>query len=223
MNLYDPNGERLQKILAHAGVGSRRLCENLIAQGRVTVNDQVVTELGIRVNPDTVRIHVDGTPIQTDASKLTIALYKPPGVVSTMEDELGRPALSQYVADRPERLFHVGRLDQDTEGLILLSNDGELTHRLTHPSYKVPKTYVARVEGTVTRGLGKVLEKGVQHGVPRRPGSATLRCPRRARVWRGRNPDRPDRATAGQGIAGRGQPGQSSGGAALAESVGSAG
>ncbi len=162
MNLYDPNGERLQKILAHAGVGSRRLCENLIAQGRVTVNDQVVTELGIRVNPDTVRIHVDGTPIQTDASKLTIALYKPPGVVSTMEDELGRPALSQYVADRPERLFHVGRLDQDTEGLILLSNDGELTHRLTHPSYKVPKTYVARVEGTVTRGLGKVLEKGVQ-------------------------------------------------------------
>lgn len=161
MNLYDPNGERLQKVMAHAGVGSRRLCENLISQGRVTVNGEMVTELGMRIDPAAVTIHVDGTPLQTDSSKLTIALYKPPGVVSTMDDQFDRPSLSQYVEDRTERLFHVGRLDQDTEGLILLSNDGELTHRLTHPSYKVPKTYIARVEGPVTRGLGRVLESGI--------------------------------------------------------------
>ncbi|MCI1675494.1 MAG: rRNA pseudouridine synthase [Ancrocorticia sp.] len=161
MNLYDPNGERLQKVMAHAGVGSRRLCENLISEGRVTVNGQIITELGMRVDPTKVRIHVDGVPIAADSSKLTVALYKPPGVVSTMHDEFDRPSLAQYVEDLPERLFNVGRLDQDTEGLILLSNDGELTHRLTHPKYRVPKTYVARVEGAVTRGLGRVLEKGI--------------------------------------------------------------
>ncbi|MCF2706509.1 rRNA pseudouridine synthase [Arcanobacterium haemolyticum] len=160
-NPYDANGERLQKLMAHAGVGSRRLCENLISQGRVAVNGEVITELGMRVDPTAVTIHVDGMPIQIDQNKVTIALYKPPGVVSTMEDDMGRPGLAQYVEDRPERLFHVGRLDQDTEGLILLTNDGELAHRLTHPSYEVPKTYIARVEGTVTRGLGRVLEKGI--------------------------------------------------------------
>ncbi len=160
-DLYDPHGERLHKLMAHAGVGSRRLCENLIQQGRVEVNGQIVTELGLRVDPATVTIHVDGKPVQIDQNKLTLALYKPPGVVSTMEDEMGRPALSQYVETRSERLFHVGRLDQETEGLILLTNDGELAHRLTHPSYNVPKTYIARVEGTVTRGLGRVLEKGI--------------------------------------------------------------
>ncbi len=159
-NPYDPQGERLQKVMAHAGVGSRRLCENLIEQGRVSVDGQVITRLGVRVDPAKVAIHVDGMPIQIDESKLTVALYKPPGVVSTMEDDMGRPGLAQYVADVPSRLYHVGRLDQDTEGLILLSNDGELTHRLTHPSYEVPKTYIARVEGSVTRGLGRALTKG---------------------------------------------------------------
>lgn len=156
-----PGGQRLQKIMAHAGVGSRRVCEDLIARGRVTVDGQVVTSLGTRIDPATAVLHVDGTRVQLDASKVTLALYKPPGVVSTMVDERGRPALAQYVADRPERLFHIGRLDRDTEGVILLSNDGELAHRLTHPSYEVPKTYVARVEGTVTRGLGRVLKRGV--------------------------------------------------------------
>ncbi|WP_124054828.1 pseudouridine synthase [Arcanobacterium ihumii] len=160
-NLHDPQGERLQKVLAHAGVGSRRACEDLIEEGRVTVDGHVVSQLGIRVNPETAVIHVDGNRIQSDESKLTIALYKPPGVVSTMHDDQGRPTLQDFVQDRTERLFHVGRLDVDTEGLILLSNDGELTHRLTHPSFEVPKTYIARVEGTVTRGLGKVLEKGI--------------------------------------------------------------
>lgn len=162
--MTDPHistGERLQKVLAHAGIGSRRACEALITQGRVTVNRNVVRELGTRVDPTTAVIHVDGTRVQLDQSKLTLALYKPPGVVSTMIDELGRPALAQFVSERPERLFHVGRLDQETEGLILLSNDGELTHRLTHPSYEVPKTYIARVEGTVTRGLGRVLKQGI--------------------------------------------------------------
>lgn len=157
----DLRGERLQKVLAHAGVGSRRYCEVLMEQGRIEVDGQIVTELGTRVDPAKVSIHVDGMPVQIHEDKLTLALYKPPGVVSTMEDEMGRPSLAQYVEDRPERLFHVGRLDQDTEGLILLSNDGELTHRLTHPSYEVPKTYIARVEGSVTRGLGKVLTRGV--------------------------------------------------------------
>ena len=160
-NPYDPQAERLQKVMAHAGVGSRRLCENLIEQGRVSVDGQVITRLGVRVDPAKVAIHVDGMPIQIDESKLTVALYKPPGVVSTMEDDMGRPGLAQYVADVPSRLYHVGRLDQDTEGLILLSNDGELTHRLTHPSYEVPKTYIARVEGSVTRGLGRALTKGI--------------------------------------------------------------
>ncbi|MDO4887981.1 MAG: pseudouridine synthase [Actinomycetaceae bacterium] len=162
--MSDPHvagGQRLHKVMAHAGVGSRRACENLISQGRVTVNGQVVTELGTRVDPATAVVHVDGTRVQLDTSLVTLALYKPPGVVSTMVDDLGRPALAQYVANRTERLVHVGRLDQDTEGLILLSNDGELTHRLTHPSYEVPKTYVARVEGTVTRGLGRVLKQGI--------------------------------------------------------------
>ncbi|MDP9805476.1 23S rRNA pseudouridine2605 synthase [Trueperella bonasi] len=160
-DLHDPNGERLQKVLAHAGVGSRRTCEELIAQGRVSVDGVVVRQLGIRVNPDTAVLHVDGERIQLDQSKLTVALYKQRGVVSTMSDDQGRPTLADYVQDLPERLYHVGRLDVDTEGIILLTNDGELAHRLAHPSYEVPKTYVARVEGTVTRGLTKVLEKGI--------------------------------------------------------------
>lgn len=160
-DLHDPNGERLQKVLAHAGVASRRASEELIAQGRVSVDGQVVRQLGLRVNPETAVIHVDGDRVQLDQTKVTLAVYKERGVVSTMSDDGGRPTLADYVADRTERLFHVGRLDSDTEGIILLSNDGELTHRLTHPSYQVPKTYIARVEGTVTRGLAKVLEKGI--------------------------------------------------------------
>lgn len=160
-DIHDPKGERLQKVLAHAGVGSRRACEDLITQGRVSVDGNIITQLGIRVDPDTAVIHVDGNRVILDENLLTVALYKPPGVVSTMSDDQNRPTLSDYVQDRVERLVHVGRLDIETEGLILLSNDGELTHRLTHPSYEVPKTYIARVEGTVTRGLTKVMEKGI--------------------------------------------------------------
>lgn len=161
-DVHEPEGVRLQKVLAGAGLGSRRACEEIIASGRVTVDGQVVRELGTRVNPTSAVIHVDGLRVQLDDSLLTLALNKPVGVVSTMDDPQGRPSLAQYVADRPERLFHVGRLDAETSGLILLTNDGELAHRLTHPSYEVPKTYVATVEGRVPRGMEKTLKKGVE-------------------------------------------------------------
>lgn len=161
-DVHDPAGERLQKILAHAGVASRRACEELIESGRVSVDGVIVRELGVRVDPGTAVIHVDGLRVTIDTTLLTLALNKPRGVLSTMEDDLGRPSLSQFVDDRPERLFHVGRLDAETEGLLLLTNDGELAHRLTHPSWEVPKTYVAQVGGSVPRGLGRTLREGVE-------------------------------------------------------------
>ena len=159
-DVHEPGGVRLQKVLAAAGYGSRRACEQLIVDGRVTVDGQVV-ELGTRVDPATAVVHVDGVRLQLDETKVTLALHKPAGVVSSMNDEQGRPDLSQYTADRAERLFHVGRLDEQTEGLLLLTNDGELAHRLTHPSYEVPKTYVATVRGEVPRTLAGIeLEDG---------------------------------------------------------------
>lgn len=158
---HTPDGTRLQKVLASAGVGSRRACERLIDQGRVKVNGQVIRELGTRIDPNTAVLHVDDMRVNLDESLITIALNKPRGVVSTMEDEQGRPDLSQYVQDRKERLFHIGRLDTDTEGLILLTNDGELAHRLAHPSYEVPKTYVAMVEGIIKRSLTHSVREGV--------------------------------------------------------------
>jgi 23S rRNA pseudouridine2605 synthase len=155
-------GVRLQKVLAAAGVGSRRACEELIAAGRVEVDGRVITEQGLRVNPATAVIRVDGLRVPTEQSGLVyFALNKPAGVVSTMQDRQGRPDLSQYVKDRSERLFHVGRLDADTEGLLLLTNDGELANRLTHPRYEVAKTYVAEVEGPLARDVGKRLRQGV--------------------------------------------------------------
>jgi 23S rRNA pseudouridine2605 synthase len=157
-----PQGVRLQKVLAAAGYGSRRACEVIITAGRVQVNGEIARELGVRVDPRTAVIHVDGLRLQLDDSVVTLALHKPAGVYSTMADEQGRPDLSQYVADRSERLFHVGRLDAETEGLILLTNDGELAHRLTHPSYEVAKTYVATVEGRVAKGLGRRLADGIE-------------------------------------------------------------
>lgn len=162
MSAHAPEGIRLQKVLAGAGYGSRRACEGIITAGRVTVDGERVRELGTRVDPSTAVIHVDGLRLQLDETVLTLALHKPAGVYSTMADEQGRPDLSAYVADRSERLFHVGRLDAETEGLILLSNDGDLAHRLTHPSYEVPKTYVANVEGRVAKGLGRQLRDGVE-------------------------------------------------------------
>lgn len=155
-------GERLQKVMAHAGVASRRVCENLITAGRVKVDGTIVRTLGTRVGPDAV-IHVDDRRIFTDNDDhLTIAFHKPEGVVCTMEDPEGRPSLADYTAQYDTRLFHVGRLDIGTEGLLLLTNDGELAHRLTHPSYEVRKTYVATVRGKIHRGIPKRMREGIE-------------------------------------------------------------
>lgn len=162
VDVHHADGVRLQKILAGAGWGSRRACESLITAGRVQVDDQVVTELGVRVDVATQVIHVDGTRVVLDETMVYLAFNKPLGVVSTMNDELGRPSLADYVGQRNERLFHVGRLDADTEGLLLLTNDGDLAHRLQHPSYEVPKTYVAQVPGPVARDVGRRLRAGVE-------------------------------------------------------------
>lgn len=157
-----PQGERLQKVLAHAGIASRRVCEQMIAEGRVEVNGEVVTELGRRVDPAVDVIHVDSARVVLDADHLTIAFNKPVGVVSAMSDPEGRPTLADFTKRYNTRLFHVGRLDADTQGLILLTNDGDLAQRLAHPSWEVPKTYLASVNGRVQRGLVKKLKQGVE-------------------------------------------------------------
>jgi 23S rRNA pseudouridine2605 synthase len=161
VDVHDPDGVRLQKLLAAAGVGSRRVCENLISEGRVEVDGQVVTELGVRIRTDQT-VHVDGVRVQLDESRVYFAFNKPLGVVTTMNDELGRISIGDYVGNRHERLFHVGRLDADTEGLLILTNDGELAHRLQHPQYGVLKTYLAQIRGPVPRDMGKRLREGVQ-------------------------------------------------------------
>jgi 23S rRNA pseudouridine2605 synthase len=161
VDVHDPDGVRLQKLLAAAGVGSRRTCENLITAGRVEVDGQVITALGVRIDPNTQAVHVDGSRVQLDESRVYLAFNKPLGVVSTMSDDLGRPCVGDFVSNRKERLFHVGRLDADTEGLLLLTNDGELAHRLQHPSYGVLKTYLAQIPGPVPRDLGRRLRAGI--------------------------------------------------------------
>ncbi len=161
-DVHVEDGVRLQKVLAEAGVGSRRACEALIASGRVQVDGHVVMEQGVRIDPRRQAVHVDGVRVQVDDDKLYLAFNKPAGVVSTMSDDLGRVSLGDFMSDRPERLFHVGRLDSETEGLILLTNDGDLAHRLQHPAYGVPKTYLAEVPGPVARDVGKRLREGVE-------------------------------------------------------------
>ncbi|MFO7252677.1 MAG: pseudouridine synthase [Actinomycetes bacterium] len=157
-----PGGVRLQKVLAQAGVASRRACEQLIGEGRVTVDGQVVRRFGARVDPARQVIHVDGKRIPTNTELKYYAFNKPIGVISTMSDPQGRPTIADYVADLPYRLFHVGRLDTETEGLILLTNDGELAHRLTHPRYGVRKKYWAKVPGPVPRKVARRLKEGVE-------------------------------------------------------------
>jgi 23S rRNA pseudouridine2605 synthase len=155
-------GIRLQKVLAQAGVASRRAAEELIAEGRVSVNGKVVNEFGRRVDPDTAVIHVDGVRVVVRADLVYFAFNKPRGVHSTMSDDRGRPCVGDYVRDRRERLFHVGRLDAETEGLLLLTNDGDLAHRLMHPSFVVAKTYLAEVNGPIPRTIGRQLRDGVE-------------------------------------------------------------
>jgi 23S rRNA pseudouridine2605 synthase len=157
----EPEGERLQKVLARAGLGSRRACEELIDRRRVEVNGKVVTEQGLRVDPEKDEVKVDGLTVATQ-SHLFFALNKPAGVVSTMEDPEGRSCLGDYVTNRETRLFHVGRLDTETEGIILLTNHGELAHRLTHPRYSVTKTYLAAIQGPIPRDLGRRLKSGIE-------------------------------------------------------------
>lgn len=161
----EQDGVRLQKVLSQAGVASRRVAERMIRDGRVEVDGRVVTELGTRVDPAASVIRVDGARVTVDDTRVYLALNKPRGVHSTMSDDRGRPCIGDYVEHRVRgdaKLFHVGRLDADTEGLMLLTNDGELAHRLMHPSYRVPKTYIATVVGTIPRGLGKKLREGVE-------------------------------------------------------------
>lgn len=157
-----PGGVRLQKVLAQAGVASRRACEEMIGAGRVTVNGQVVRRFGAKVDPAAQVIHVDGKRIPTAPDLVYYALNKPIGVVSTMDDPQGRPCLADYVEELAPRLFHVGRLDTETEGLLLLTNDGELANRLTHPSYGVQKKYWAKVPGPIPRDLSRRLKQGIE-------------------------------------------------------------
>lgn len=152
---------RLQKLLAQSGVASRRKCEELMLDGLVTVDGEVVTRLGTKVDPRTAVIRVDGQRLPPISPHVYLVLNKPLGVVSTMSDPEGRQNLGDLVADRPERLFHVGRLDTDTSGLILLTNDGDFAHRMAHPSFEVDKTYVAEVDGQVSRETLQELRDGV--------------------------------------------------------------
>lgn len=156
----EQEGERLQKVLARAGYGSRRACEELIEQARVEVNGEIVLEQGLRV-AEKDEIRVDGLTVATQSYQF-FALNKPAGVVSTMEDPDGRQCLGDYVTNRETRLFHVGRLDTETEGIILLTNHGELAHRLTHPKYGVKKTYLAAITGPLPREVGKRLKDGIE-------------------------------------------------------------
>src|SRR4051812_17816871 len=152
---------RLQKLLAQSGVASRRKCEELMLAGLVEVDGEVVTRLGTKVDPTTAVIRVEGRRLPPVSAHVYLVLNKPAGVTSTMSDPHADRTLSDLVGDRPERLFHVGRLDTDTEGLILLTNDGDFAQRMAHPSYEVDKTYVAEVDGVVARGTLTRLLDGV--------------------------------------------------------------
>ncbi|BAR06750.1 Ribosomal large subunit pseudouridine synthase B [Scardovia inopinata] len=157
------DGVRLQKVLAQAGFGSRRKCEVMITDGRVEVDGELVTELGVRVDPQHQEIRVDGSRIHLSNKHITLALNKPRKVLSTMDDPKGRWTLRDIVGDRYERIFHMGRLDYDTEGLILMTDDGELAQHVMHPKYEIEKTYIATVEGHIGGGVcHRLVRTGVQ-------------------------------------------------------------
>ena len=153
---------RLNKIIADAGITSRRGADELIADGRVTVDGRPIRELGAKIDPDNHEVAVDGETIKRSLTKSYLVLHKPKGVLSTMYDPEGRPSLADFIDLRKERLFHVGRLDKDSEGLILLTNDGDLTFRATHPSFGLEKTYIIEFDGRLEAGVDKVLLKGVE-------------------------------------------------------------
>jgi 23S rRNA pseudouridine2605 synthase len=153
---------RLQKVLAEAGVASRRACEKIIAQGRVRVNGKIIREMGLKVDPATAKIEVDGEEIRSAQARTLLAFNKPAGVVSAMSDPQGRPCLGDYFSEWPGRLFHVGRLDFETEGLILLTNDGDLANRLAHPKHEVAKRYLVQIRGVLPGNLSSLLRSGVE-------------------------------------------------------------
>jgi 23S rRNA pseudouridine2605 synthase len=155
-----PQGERLQKVLSARGWGSRRVCEDLIAAGRVTVNGEIAV-LGRRVDPEVDKVDVDGVPLGVKAGLVHYLLNKPVGVVTTASDPQGRPTVVEIVPSEP-RVYPVGRLDVATEGLLLLTNDGDLAHRLAHPSHGVEKEYLAEVEGAVSNGSLRRLRDGLE-------------------------------------------------------------
>lgn len=159
----DLEGVRLQKVMANAGVASRRVCEEMIANGRVEVNGTLIVEPGVRIDPERDRVHVDGMRLQLNAAMQYFVFNKPRNVVSTMEDPEGRKCVADFLRKQGQtRLFHVGRLDYQTEGLLLLTNDGEAANRLAHPSYEVPKTYLVQVRGTLPAGIGAQMKKGIK-------------------------------------------------------------
>ena len=153
---------RLNKIIADAGITSRRGADELIESGRVSVDGLTIREMGSKFDPELVQVMVDGETITRSLSKSYLVLHKPKGVLSTMYDPDGRPSLSDFIDLRKERLFHVGRLDKDSEGLILLTNDGDLTFRATHPSFGLEKTYIIEHEGNLPTGIDKILLKGIE-------------------------------------------------------------
>ena len=152
--------ERVQKVLAAAGIGSRRACEELIAAGRVAVDGEVIS-LGAKADPTSQVVTLDGERIHTNPTLLYLLLNKPPGYVTTVTDPQGRPTVMDLVPASP-RVYPVGRLDRDTEGLLILTNDGELANRLAHPSYEVEKTYVAQIRGPAKRKSVRMLLEGIQ-------------------------------------------------------------
>jgi 23S rRNA pseudouridine2605 synthase len=177
----DERGERLQKVLAQAGLGSRRACEELIAAGRVRVNGEVAV-LGARVDPEHDTVEVDGAVVGTRQGLVHYLLNKPAGVVTTAADPQGRPTVVDLVPAEP-RVYPVGRLDAETEGLLLLTNDGELAHRLTHPSFGVDKEYLAEVEGSPSRGAVRRLREGVDlDDGPTAPAKVALVDPHTLRI-----------------------------------------
>jgi len=153
---------RLNKIIADAGITSRRGADELIIDGRVSVDGFTCRELGAKFDPQMVKVMVDGETIARTLTKSYVVLHKPKGVLSTMYDPEGRPSLADFIDLRKERLFHVGRLDKDSEGLILLTNDGDLTFRATHPSFGLEKTYIIEFDGKLPVGAEKTLLKGIE-------------------------------------------------------------
>jgi 23S rRNA pseudouridine2605 synthase len=153
---------RLNKIIADAGIASRRAADQLILEGRVSVDGEIIIELGGKYDPEINDVKVDGESLSINKSKTYLAFHKPAGIISTMSDPEGRANLGDYFKDRKDRLYHVGRLDKDSEGIILLTNDGDLAHRATHPSYGLEKRYLVEVEGEFNKQMSDQLLQGVR-------------------------------------------------------------